>query len=61
MRIGVLGTGMVGHALADRLAELGHEVRMRATPITRPLMLGRTKPARTQAPVTLPTRRVARW
>jgi predicted dinucleotide-binding enzyme len=26
MRIGVLGTGMVGRALAGRLAELGHEV-----------------------------------
>jgi len=30
MRIGLLGTGMVGLALADRLAELGHEVRMGA-------------------------------
>lgn len=29
-RIGVLGTGMVGHALAGRLAELGHDVRMGA-------------------------------
>src|SRR5687767_426874 len=29
-RVGVLGTGMVGHALADRLTELGHEVRMGA-------------------------------
>jgi 8-hydroxy-5-deazaflavin:NADPH oxidoreductase len=28
MRIGVLGTGMVGHALATRLIGLGHEVRM---------------------------------
>ena len=28
MRIGVLGTGMVGHALATRLVELGHEVTM---------------------------------
>ena len=26
MRIGVLGTGMVGRALAGRLAELDHEV-----------------------------------
>jgi predicted dinucleotide-binding enzyme len=30
MRIGLLGTGMVGHALADRLAQLGHQVRMGA-------------------------------
>jgi 8-hydroxy-5-deazaflavin:NADPH oxidoreductase len=28
MRIGALGTGMVGHALATRLIGLGHEVRM---------------------------------
>src|SRR5215475_9031009 len=28
MRIGVLGTGMVGHALATKLVELGHEVKM---------------------------------
>lgn len=28
MRVGVLGSGMVGQALADRLLELGHEVRM---------------------------------
>jgi 8-hydroxy-5-deazaflavin:NADPH oxidoreductase len=28
MRIAVLGTGMVGHALADRLVELGHDVTM---------------------------------
>ncbi|MBB5805198.1 putative dinucleotide-binding enzyme [Saccharothrix ecbatanensis] len=28
MRIGVLGTGMVGRALAGRSAELGHDVRM---------------------------------
>lgn len=28
MRIGVLGTGMVGRALATRLVGLGHEVRM---------------------------------
>jgi len=26
MKIAVLGTGMVGQALAGRLAELGHEV-----------------------------------
>lgn len=28
MRYGVLGTGMVGHALAGKLVELGHEVMM---------------------------------
>ncbi len=28
MKIAVLGTGMVGHALAGRLVELGHEVMM---------------------------------
>jgi 8-hydroxy-5-deazaflavin:NADPH oxidoreductase len=28
MRIGVLGTGMVGHALSTKLVELGHEVMM---------------------------------
>jgi len=30
MRIGVLGTGMVGNTLATKLTELGHEVRMGA-------------------------------
>jgi 8-hydroxy-5-deazaflavin:NADPH oxidoreductase len=30
MRIGMLGTGMVGRTLATRLVELGHEVRMGA-------------------------------
>ena len=28
MKIGVLGTGMVGKAIATKLVELGHEVRM---------------------------------
>ena len=28
MRIGVMGTGMVGKAIATRLVELGHDVRM---------------------------------
>jgi predicted dinucleotide-binding enzyme len=28
MRVGVLGSGMVGRAVASRLVELGHEVRM---------------------------------
>ena len=28
MRIGVLGTGMVGQAIATRLTQLGHDVRM---------------------------------
>ncbi|WBU59244.1 NADPH-dependent F420 reductase [Paracoccus albus] len=30
MKIGVMGTGMVGHALAGKLAALGHEVMMAA-------------------------------
>ena len=30
MRIGILGTGIVGRTLGDRLVELGHEVRMGA-------------------------------
>ncbi len=30
MKYAVLGTGMVGHSLASKLAELGHEVRMGA-------------------------------
>jgi len=28
MEIGVLGTGMVGQAIATKLASLGHEIRM---------------------------------
>jgi predicted dinucleotide-binding enzyme len=28
MRVGVIGSGMVGEAIADRLLEFGHEVRM---------------------------------
>ena len=28
MRIGVLGTGMVGRAISGKLAELGHDVRV---------------------------------
>ena len=28
MRIGVLGTGVVGHAIGTKLAQLGHEVKM---------------------------------
>jgi predicted dinucleotide-binding enzyme len=30
MKIAILGTGMVGHTLADKLVSLGHEVRMGA-------------------------------
>ena len=30
MKYAVLGTGMVGHTLASKLALLGHEVRMGA-------------------------------
>ena len=28
MRIGVLGTGMVGRTIASKLVEVGHEVKM---------------------------------
>jgi hypothetical protein len=34
MRIGVLGTGMVGQSLATRLVELGHDVTMGARDAT---------------------------
>src|SRR4051812_24170479 len=30
MRIGILGTGIVGRTLGDKLVELGHEVKMGA-------------------------------
>jgi len=30
MRVGVLGTGMVGEAIAQRLVALGHEMKMGA-------------------------------
>lgn len=30
MKIGILGTGMVGEALADKLTQLGHQVKMAA-------------------------------
>ena len=36
MKFGVLGTGMVGEAIASRLAELGHEVRMGARDAANP-------------------------
>jgi predicted dinucleotide-binding enzyme len=36
MRIGVLGTGSVGQAIATRLTELGHEVTMGARDATNP-------------------------
>ncbi len=41
MKIGVLGTGTVGRALAARLSELGHEV-----------MIGTRDPARSRARIT---------
>src|SRR5262245_8093344 len=34
MKIGVLGTGMVGHALGSRLVQLGHQVKMGAREAT---------------------------
>jgi predicted dinucleotide-binding enzyme len=36
MRIAVLGTGMVGHTLATKLVELGHEVRMGSRDMANP-------------------------
>jgi predicted dinucleotide-binding enzyme len=42
MRIGILGTGMVGQALAARLAELGHDVMMGTRDVA--AALARTKP-----------------
>ena len=30
MKIAVLGTGMVGHTIADKLVSIGHDVRMGA-------------------------------
>lgn len=34
MKFGVLGTGMVGHAIASKLVQLGHEVKMGGREIT---------------------------
>ncbi len=42
MRIAVLGTGMVGRAVASRLAELGHEVVVGTWDVT--VTMGRTEP-----------------
>jgi len=42
MRIGILGTGMVGQALAGRLAELGHDVMIGTRDVA--AALARTKP-----------------
>lgn len=36
MKLGVLGTGMVGEAIGDRIASLGHEVRMGARDAANP-------------------------
>jgi predicted dinucleotide-binding enzyme len=36
MKIAVLGTGMVGHAIATKLAQLGHEVTMGSRDATNP-------------------------
>src|SRR6478672_8344839 len=36
MKIAVLGTGMVGHAIATKLAQLGHEVTMGSREATNP-------------------------
>jgi len=42
MRIGIFGTGMVGQALASRLADLGHEVMIGTRDVG--AALARTKP-----------------
>ena len=42
MRVAVLGTGMVGRALASRFAELGHEVMIGTRDVA--TTLGRTEP-----------------
>jgi predicted dinucleotide-binding enzyme len=34
MRIGIMGTGMVGQAIAGRLAELDHEMPAWSRPLT---------------------------
>jgi 8-hydroxy-5-deazaflavin:NADPH oxidoreductase len=43
MKIAVLGTGMVGRALAGRLAELGHDVVIGTRDVEQ--TLARTEPA----------------
>ena len=40
MKIGVLGTGSVGHAIATRLVELGHDVTMGARDARNPTAAG---------------------
>jgi predicted dinucleotide-binding enzyme len=42
MRIGIFGTGMVGQALASRLADLGHEIMIGTRDVS--AALARTKP-----------------
>jgi predicted dinucleotide-binding enzyme len=42
LRVGIFGTGMVGQALASRLAELGHEVVIGTRDVA--AALARTKP-----------------
>lgn len=51
MKIGVLGTGMVGHAIASRLAELGHRVMMGSREAANPKALEWAKHAGAQARV----------
>jgi len=50
MKIGVLGTGMVGEAIATRLVALGHNVMMgsRDADQSESCRLGRTQRARRQ-------------
>ncbi|MGB4271777.1 MAG: NAD(P)-binding domain-containing protein, partial [Propionicimonas sp.] len=49
MRVAVLGTGMVGRAWAERLAELGHDVVMGTRDPTRGDELGLSVPLQEHA------------
>jgi 8-hydroxy-5-deazaflavin:NADPH oxidoreductase len=55
MKIGVLGTGMVGSTLATKLAELGHEVKMGSRQPGNEKAVAPTRQARTPARGPSPT------
>jgi len=42
MKIGVLGTGMVGEAIASKLVALGHEVMMGSREANKGSIMGQT-------------------
>jgi 8-hydroxy-5-deazaflavin:NADPH oxidoreductase len=52
MRVGVLGSGMVGEAIGARLLEIGHEVRMGSRTADGPALQWARPPAMAQAPAT---------